>query len=237
MLCDLFICWYVLTKNQCLSLKSYFGWFGILEICLNLAPSLIRLHLRSPDFSHIPLPHRHDTHHAGTPNLQSPDLANQSPPSLTPDLESCHNSHQVWFLFSINLCFFLIYALWSFYLLVYPYKKSVFELKVVFWLIWDSGNMLKFSSEFHQNWAKNSKISVSILLFSRIIFFSNSLSFLFLNVRIIYISVSYSIRLLHRKWKKLRSPMASRTRFFWYTYLNDSESSFQFFWALNKLFL
>ncbi|KAL9382118.1 hypothetical protein Peur_025153 [Populus x canadensis] len=44
---------------------------------------------------HIPLPHRHDKHHADTPNLQSPDLANQSPPSLTPDLESCHNSHQV----------------------------------------------------------------------------------------------------------------------------------------------
>ncbi|KAI9384467.1 hypothetical protein POPTR_012G066225v4 [Populus trichocarpa] len=56
---------------------------------------LIRLHLRSPDFSHISLPHRHDTHHADTPNLQSPNLANQSPPSLTPDLESCHNSHQV----------------------------------------------------------------------------------------------------------------------------------------------
>jgi hypothetical protein len=67
---------------------------------------LIRLHLRSPDFSHISLPHRHDTHHADTPNLQSPNLANQSPPSLTPDLESCHNSHQVWFFFSVNLCFF-----------------------------------------------------------------------------------------------------------------------------------
>ncbi|KAJ6855245.1 hypothetical protein NC651_040038, partial [Populus alba x Populus x berolinensis] len=55
---------------------------------------LIRLHLHSPDFSHIPLPHRHDTHHTSTPNLHCPDLANQSPPSLTPDLESCHNSYQ-----------------------------------------------------------------------------------------------------------------------------------------------
>jgi hypothetical protein len=35
------------------------------------------------------------------------------PPSFTPELESCPNSHQVWFLFSINLCFlFFTYALW-----------------------------------------------------------------------------------------------------------------------------
>ena len=27
---------------------------------------------------------------------------------------------------------------------VYSYKKSKFELRVVFWLIWDYGNMLKF---------------------------------------------------------------------------------------------
>jgi len=128
MLCDLFICWYILTKNQCLSLKSYFGWFGILGICLNLAPSFIKIERKI--------------------------------------------------------------------------IKSLFQ-------------------SFH----------------FRELSFSNSLSFLFLNVRLIYMSVSYSIRLLHRKWKKLRSPMASRTRFFWYTYLNDSQSNFHFFWALNKLFL
>jgi len=53
------------------------------------------------------------TPHTGTPNLQSPDLANQSPPSLTTDLKSCHNSHQVWvlffcqslFLFFFNICY------------------------------------------------------------------------------------------------------------------------------------
>ena len=133
---------------------------------------LIHFHLYSPDFSHIPLPYRHDTHHASTPNLQSPDLANQSLPSLTPDLESCHNSHHVWFFFYQSLFFFNIYMLYDlcicWYILI---KKSVFELRVVFWLIWDSGNMLKFSSEFNQNWAKNSKISISILSFSRIIFF------------------------------------------------------------------
>jgi hypothetical protein len=128
MLCDLFIYWYILTKNQCLSFKSYFGWFGIMRICLNLAPSFIKIERKI--------------------------------------------------------------------------LKSLFQ-------------------SFH----------------FRELSFSNSLSFLFLNVRLIYISISYSIRLLHRKWKKLRSLMASRTRFFWYTYLNDSQSSFHFFWALNKLFL
>ncbi|KAL9374909.1 hypothetical protein Peur_031788 [Populus x canadensis] len=55
--------------------------------------------------SHIPLPHRHDKHHAGTPNLQSPDLANQSPPSLTLDFESYHNSYQVIALLVIPLLY------------------------------------------------------------------------------------------------------------------------------------
>jgi len=35
------------------------------------------------------------------------------PPSFTPELESCPNSYQVWFLFSVDLCFFFFtYALW-----------------------------------------------------------------------------------------------------------------------------
>jgi hypothetical protein len=40
------------------------------------------------------------THHTGSPNLQSPtqDPVRQSPPSLTPDLESCHTRYGFFFL-------------------------------------------------------------------------------------------------------------------------------------------
>jgi hypothetical protein len=38
----------------------------------------------------------------------TPEFKSSKPvlPSFTPDLESCPNSHQVWFLFSVNLYFY-----------------------------------------------------------------------------------------------------------------------------------
>ena len=61
---------------------------------LHPQPATSLSHTRVPDLK------SYDTHHTDTLNLQSSNFRSskpvrQSPSSLTPDLESCHNSHQV----------------------------------------------------------------------------------------------------------------------------------------------
>jgi hypothetical protein len=84
----------------------------------------------------------YDTHHTGTPNLQSPtlDLGNQSGSHLplshpTLNRVTTHTRYDFFFLsifvfIFFNICSVILCICW--YILT---KKSEFELRVVFWLI------------------------------------------------------------------------------------------------------